>query len=146
MFYFPGKQVLYTVSVNDKEDGSTAGGKLDVANIFVKAEYVEGKDKAAMPQGHQIISGAIAGKNIMESSDCKTCHHATNKLIGPAHTDVAKKYEFTQANVLYLADKILKGGSGVWGQVPMTAHADISQANAEKMARYVLSLDGEKEH
>jgi cytochrome c len=86
------------------------------------------------------------GESLVKASDCKTCHHATNKLIGPAHTDVAKKYEFTQANVLYLADKILKGGSGVWGQVPMTAHADISQANAEKMARYVLSLDGEKEH
>ena len=86
------------------------------------------------------------GESLAKASDCKTCHHLTNKLIGPAHTDVAKKYEFTQANVTYLADKIMKGGSGVWGQVPMTAHADVSQANAEKMARYVLSLDGEKEH
>jgi cytochrome c len=86
------------------------------------------------------------GESLVKASDCKTCHHATNKLIGPAHTEVAKKYEFTQANVTYLADKIIKGGSGVWGQVPMTAHADITKADAEKMARYVLSLDGEKEH
>jgi cytochrome c len=86
------------------------------------------------------------GESLVKASDCKTCHHATNKLIGPAHTDVAKKYEFTQANVTYLADKIIKGGAGVWGQVPMTAHADVPQADAEKMARYVLSLDGEKEH
>jgi cytochrome c len=86
------------------------------------------------------------GESLVKASDCKTCHHATNKLIGPAHTDVAKKYEFTQANVTYLADKIIKGGTGVWGQIPMTAHTDVSQANAEKMARYVLSLDGEKEH
>jgi cytochrome c len=86
------------------------------------------------------------GESLVKASDCKTCHHATNKLIGPAHTEVAKKYEFTQANVTYLADKIIKGGQGVWGQIPMTAHADVSQANAEKMARYVLSLDGEKEH
>jgi cytochrome c len=86
------------------------------------------------------------GESLTKASDCKTCHHLTNKLIGPSHTDVAKKYEFTAANVAYLADKIMKGGSGVWGQVPMTAHSDISQADAEKMARYVLSLDGEKEH
>jgi cytochrome c len=86
------------------------------------------------------------GESLVKASDCKTCHHATNKLIGPAHIEVAKKYEFTQANVTYLADKIIKGGTGVWGQVPMTAHADIAQADAEKMARYVLSLDGEKEH
>lgn len=58
--------------------------------------------------------------------------------------DVAKKYEFTKANVDMLADKIIKGGSGVWGEIPMTAHADLSKADAEKMAMYVLSLDGEK--
>lgn len=86
------------------------------------------------------------GESLVKASDCKTCHHLTNKLIGPSHTDVAKKYDFTAANVTYLADKIIKGGSGVWGQVPMTAHSDISQVDAEKMARYVLSLDGETEH
>jgi len=86
------------------------------------------------------------GEALMKASDCKTCHHPVNKIIGPAHTDVAKKYDFTEANVKMLADKIIKGGTGVWGQIPMTAHPDISQEDAEKMARYVLSLDGEKEH
>lgn len=84
------------------------------------------------------------GQKLVEGSDCKTCHHATNKIIGPSHTEVAKKYEFTKANVTYLADKIVQGGSGVWGEIPMTPHPDISQADAEKMAMYVLSLDGEK--
>jgi cytochrome c len=86
------------------------------------------------------------GEALVKKSDCKTCHHATNKIIGPSHTDVAKKYEFTAANVTMLAGKIINGGAGVWGEVPMTAHVDITQADAEKMARYVLSLDGEKEH
>ena len=94
-----------------------------------------------------VASDAIAqGESLVKASDCKTCHHPTNKIIGPAHIEVAKKYEFTEANVKMLADKIIKGGSGVWGQIPMTAHPDISQADAEKMAKYVLSLDGEKEH
>ena len=84
------------------------------------------------------------GQVLVEASDCKTCHHQTNKIIGPAHVDVAKKYEFTQANVAHLADKIISGGSGVWGEIPMTPHPDISKADAEKMAMYVLSLDGEK--
>ncbi|MFN5169465.1 MAG: c-type cytochrome [Cyclobacteriaceae bacterium] len=86
------------------------------------------------------------GEALVKTSDCKTCHHTVNKIIGPSHTDVAKKYEFTEANVKYLAEKIIKGGSGVWGEVVMTTHPDLSQADAEKMARYVLSLDGEKEH
>jgi cytochrome c len=89
---------------------------------------------------------AIAqGEALVKASDCKTCHHQTNKIIGPAHMDVAKKYDFTEANVKMLANKIITGGSGVWGEVPMTAH-DIPMDQAEKMARYVLSLDGEKEH
>jgi len=84
------------------------------------------------------------GQALTDASDCKTCHHQTNKIIGPSHTDVAKKYEFTQANVTYLAGKIKSGGGGVWGEIPMTPHVDLSQADAEKMAMYVLSLDGEK--
>ena len=93
------------------------------------------------------VDNSIAqGESLVKASDCKTCHHPTNKLIGPAHTDVAKKYDFTEANVKMLAEKVIKGGMGVWGQLPMTAHPDISQADAEKMVRYVLSLDGEKEH
>ncbi len=84
------------------------------------------------------------GKALVDDSDCKTCHHPINKIVGPGHTEVAKKYEFTQANVTYLADKIINGGSGVWGDIPMTAHTDLSKADAEKMAMYVLSLDGEK--
>ncbi|HEU5146671.1 MAG TPA: c-type cytochrome [Chryseosolibacter sp.] len=84
------------------------------------------------------------GQALVDQSDCKTCHHQTNKIIGPAHADVAKKYDFTKANVTYLADKIKNGGSGVWGEIPMTPHPDLSQADAEKMAMYVLSLDNEE--
>ncbi len=101
-------------------------------------------DETAAPVA---ASDAITqGESLVKASDCKTCHHPTNKIIGPSHTDVAKKYDFTQANVTLLANKIISGGSGVYGEIPMTPHPDISLADAEKMARYVLSLDGEKEH
>jgi cytochrome c len=85
------------------------------------------------------------GEILVRASDCKTCHHVTNKIIGPSHTEVAQKYEFTRQNVQMLAKRIIEGSSGVWGEVPMTAHPDLSMEDAEKMARYVLSLDGEKE-
>jgi cytochrome c len=106
-------------------------------------DYGTPKEEATTPVSSDVIA---QGESLVKASDCKTCHHSINKIIGPSHTDVAKKYEFTEANVKLLAEKIIKGGSGVWGQIPMTAHPDISQADAEKMARYVLSLDGEKEH
>jgi cytochrome c len=97
--------------------------------------------EAEKPSSDDLIK---QGQALADASDCKTCHHLTNKIVGPAHTEVAKKYEFTHANVTLLAGKIMKGGSGVWGEIPMTAHPDLSQADAEKMAMYVLSLDGEK--
>lgn len=86
------------------------------------------------------------GKALVDESDCKTCHHPTSKIVGPAHADVAAKYDFTEANVKMLAGKIINGGSGVWGEIKMNEHPDISQSDAENMARYVLSLDGETEH
>jgi cytochrome c len=126
-----GTLMLSTFSCGQKKEKATT------------EDYGTPTDQSAKP----IASDAIAqGESLVKASDCKTCHHTTNKIIGPAHMDVAKKYEFTDANVKLLAGKIIKGGSGVWGQIPMTAHPDISEADAEKMAQYVLSLDGEKEH
>ena len=118
----------------------SCGSKKETKNT---EEYVANESATEAPQAGDAIS---MGESLVKASDCKTCHHAINKIIGPSHTDVAKKYEFNKANVELLAQKIIKGGTGVWGQVPMSPHPDISQADAEKMARYVLSLDGEKEH
>lgn len=126
---------------------TSCGGKQEKAEGD-KDEYGEYETADEGQAGQQAQSSPEdlikQGQALSDASDCKTCHHATNKLIGPPHTDVAKKYEFTQANVTYLADKIKNGGSGVWGEIPMTPHVDLSQADAEKMAMYVLSLDGEK--
>ncbi|GHN02831.1 hypothetical protein WSM22_43200 [Cytophagales bacterium WSM2-2] len=107
------------------------------------AEDYTPTEDATKPEAVDVVA---QGESLVKASDCKTCHHKINKIIGPAHTDVAKKYEFTKANVEYLAGKIIKGSKDVWGPIQMTPHGDISQADAEKMARYVLSLDGEKEH
>lgn len=89
------------------------------------------------------LSGLALGANLIEGSDCKTCHNEGVKTIGPAYLDVAKKYEFTKANVAILADKVIKGGSGVWGNVAMNPHPDLMKEDAEKMVMYILSLDGE---
>lgn len=129
----------YTMtSCGGKQEEKTEA-KEDGYNEYETAEPAQAEQKQETPE--DLIK---QGQALAEASDCKTCHHQTNKIIGPSHTDVAKKYEFTQANVTLLAGKIISGGSGVWGEIPMTPHVDLSQADAEKMAMYVLSLDGEK--
>lgn len=123
---------------------TSCGGKKEKAEKddgYGHYETAEPEKKSAQPSNEELIK---QGQALVDANDCKTCHHPTNKIIGPAHTDVAKKYEFTQANVDLLANKIITGGSGVWGEIPMTPHPGVSQEDAKKMAMYVLSLDGEK--
>jgi len=121
---------------------SCGGAKKEEAKEEKTEEAIE--DETAEPEKASADDLIKQGQALADASDCKTCHHPTNKIVGPSHTDVAKKYEFTKANVSLLAGKIKNGGSGVWGEIPMSPHADLSQGDAEKMAMYVLSLDGEK--
>ena len=80
------------------------------------------------------------GVQLIASNDCLTCHKVDEKLTGPPYRDVANKYENTDANVKMLAEKVIKGGSGNWGTVPMTPHAALSEADAEAMVKYILLL------
>jgi len=77
---------------------------------------------------------------IIENSDCRTCHLIEEKNIGPAWRDVANKYADSANAIEYLSHKIINGGSGVWGQVPMAAHPTMSQDDAETLAKFVLLL------
>lgn len=88
----------------------------------------------------KVVADPIAeGQSLIEGSDCLGCHKVEEKMIGPSYKEVAKKYENTPENVEMLAEKIIKGSSGVWGDVPMPAHG-FSKENAKFMAQYILSL------
>lgn len=78
------------------------------------------------------------GEQLMANSDCNTCHNAQTKIIGPAFVEIAKKYKSGDEEML--AKKVISGGSGNWGTVPMTAHPDLSLADAKEMVKYVLSV------
>jgi cytochrome c len=97
-------------------------------------------DTSATKIGTDNNSGTSAnkGETLMANSDCNTCHNAQSKIIGPALVDIAKKYK--ESDVDMLADKVIKGGSGNWGTVPMTAHADLPLADAKEMVKYILSV------
>ncbi|MCC9165515.1 c-type cytochrome [Pontibacter harenae] len=81
------------------------------------------------------------GEKLIANSDCLSCHKAEGRLVGPGYNEVAEKYELNDQNVDYLAQKIIKGGSGVWGEIPMSPHPDLSKEDANEMAKYILSLN-----
>ena len=87
-----------------------------------------------------LLKNITEGKSLIEGTDCMSCHKTDETLIGPSYLDVAGKYENNPANVDLLAGKIIDGGSGVWGNIPMAAHSGMSKENAKKMVAYILSL------
>jgi|SRR6476659_4693158 len=80
------------------------------------------------------------GLELIGSNDCTTCHAIKEKKIGPAYLDVSKKYEASEAIVDTLVNKVIHGGTGVWGNIPMTAHPNLSREDAKEMIQYILSL------
>ncbi len=83
---------------------------------------------------------AFADLALATAKNCMACHAVDKKLVGPSYKDVAAKYSADKAAVDKLAVKILKGGSGVWGPVPMPANAQVTEADAKKLAAWVMTV------
>ncbi|RCW68173.1 c-type cytochrome [Pseudorhodoferax soli] len=81
-----------------------------------------------------------ADEALAKSKNCMACHSVDKKLVGPAYKDIAAKYKGDGTAVDKLATKIQKGGSGVWGPVPMPANPQVNEADAKKLATWVLGL------
>ena len=82
---------------------------------------------------------ALADMALAQVKNCMACHAVDKKLVGPAYKDIAAKYKGDGAAVDRLAVKIMKGGMGVWGAIPMPANPQVSDAEAKKLAQWVLS-------
>ena len=80
------------------------------------------------------------GLALIAQSDCLTCHKVSEKVTGPAYQEVANRYAGSDTAIKYLVNKIIKGGKGVWGTVPMTPHPLLAEADAQQMVKYILLL------
>lgn len=105
-----------------------------------KAEEKKSEETPAAVDNSMVTSTAGKGKELIAAQDCKTCHQEETKLIGPAYKDVAAKYKATDENIALLAGKVIKGGAGNWGEIPMAPHPAISEADAKEMVKYILSV------
>ena len=82
----------------------------------------------------------LADQALATAKNCMACHAVDKKLVGPAYKDVAAKYAGQKDAVDKLAQKVMKGGAGVWGAVPMPANPQVSEAEAKQLVQWVLSL------
>ena len=84
-------------------------------------------------------SGAFAQADLAKAKNCMACHAVSNKLVGPSYKDVADKYGNQKGAEDKLVQKVMKGGAGAWGPVPMPANPQVSEAEARSLVKWVLA-------
>ena len=83
---------------------------------------------------------ATPGEDLIKKNGCTACHAMDKKVVGPAYQEVAAKYKGDAKAPDKLAEKVKKGGSGVWGQVPMPPNPQVSDPDLKTMITYILAL------
>ena len=86
-----------------------------------------------------LAAPAFANADLAQKKNCMACHAVDKKVIGPAYKDVAAKYAGQADAPAKLAQKVMKGGSGVWGVIPMPANPQVSEAEAKQLVQWILS-------
>ncbi|PWS29476.1 Crp/Fnr family transcriptional regulator [Pedobacter yonginense] len=137
-FWFPNKAIDYQVLISDK------GASINNQRVYISNTYTEGMDLAGAQLGHQQAAQTLIGKTLMLKSDCSTCHKISTTSIGPAFEKVSSKYQGDPNAVDYLANKVLKGSSGVWGEIPMPAHPAMKEAEVKKITEWIMTLSNKE--
>ena len=140
-FYFPNSSVDYRLTVSDREDGRRADG--DAAHVTL--DYIPaGMTPTELASSRELPLDASLRHTralaIIAKSDCNACHTLDRKLVGPAFRDVATRSAGQAGALVRIAQKIVTGGSGIYGDVAMPAHPSLTPAQATALAQYVLSL------
>lgn len=148
-FYFPDSAVRYSVNVSDKEDGSLADKGINPSQVFFSIDYVssQGLDFGfeSMSETHGIEANPVPiAVQLLNQSDCKSCHVMDKTAIGPGYLEIAEKYKNDNKAISRLVGKILNGGSGVWGPMEMPPHPTMSENDATKIVTYILNLNKEQ--
>ncbi|REA64427.1 PKD domain-containing protein [Dyadobacter luteus] len=143
-FFFPGNSIQYQVSVSDKEDGSLANKKISPSQVSVSTNYLsEGFNLTKIAQKQLSVDASAqfaTAISLINNGDCKACHATNEKMLGPSFKAVASKYKGDPTAMAALSDKILKGGSGVWGDAFMPAHPTMAESDVKGIVKYIMSL------
>ena len=145
-FYWDDASIDYEVRVSDTEDGSLENGNIDPASVTLTIDYLERGADLVMPAlGHQAMmdaSRSLLGKTLVENSDCSACHQLEEASVGPSYVAISERYRDDATAPEVLAQKVIEGGSGVWGDLAMAPHPQLALDEAQKMMEYILEANG----
>lgn len=145
-FYTPEKPVPFRIAVRDFEDGSSYPDDVDNGEY----EWIEGAapnrtfieaSLVASPTQEKLVDAP--GLALMRKTDCLNCHAKNQKIVGPSFLEIANKYRDQPHQVSLSAERVIKGSSGVWGQVGMLPHSQLSETDVLKMVEYIFSLNAD---
>lgn len=132
-FFTPGAPLRYRVSVTDAEDGDS---KLDEEmmdpRVFVNGHWSRGDGRESIGE---------PGLALMKQSDCFNCHGIETRIVGPPLLEVANKYRGQSGAMAATVERVIKGSTGVWGQVPMLPHEALTTDQVQLMVRWVYGLE-----
>jgi cytochrome c len=143
-FWFPGQAIDYTITVTDPEDGSTQAREIPREDVAINFDYApEGYDPIEVMQNHRATDtwiGFSKGKALIDAGDCRACHLPDQKSVGPSYLDIAKRYKNDREGQAIIANKIITGGTGVWGEHAMSAHPQLTMDQTTLMVEYIVGL------
>lgn len=114
---------------------------LGLLNVGLRLYFTD-SSKPAVASAESAVQATteLAGKRLVNGSDCMRCHGVERNFVGPAFQEIAQRYRDREDVQTYLARKIREGSVGEWGRTLMPRHPQITQAQAEEMAQWIISL------
>ncbi|WP_273568596.1 c-type cytochrome [Maribacter halichondriae] len=132
-----GTLIPFEIGVKDKEDGYTEYEEISPNKVILTVQYLSDGEKASKDLNAD-FNRTIETLSFMGTLDCFTCHKAKEKLIGPSFAEIAERYGNHTESVEPIAQKILRGAQGTWGDQIMPAHLNITQEEANQMVSWIL--------
>lgn len=128
--------IPYSIDIKDVEDGYSAYDEIANQEVIMLTKYLEGP--SMMNEYLEHIDNDLKPLFAMSKSTCLTCHAATTKLIGPSFDLIAQKYQKKKNARIYLIDKVIQGGSGIWGEVIMPTHPNLNNQETGELIDWIL--------
>jgi len=133
----PGSQVHYSVDVSDKEDGDSKYDEINAKEVLFEVKYFSDESKLST-ELNKAVQNDPPGLAAMRVSNCFNCHSFDSKVIGPSFNDINKKYKSTADNMALLEKSIREGSSGIWGNVKMPTHPELSNEQIHNMVKWMM--------
>jgi len=135
--FAPGAQVHYSVTVSDQEDGDSKYDEINQKEVLLEVKYFSDESKLSAELS-KAVQNDPPGLAAIRTSNCFNCHSFNSKGIGPSFSDINKKYKPVAADMALLGKRIHEGSSGVWGDVKMPSHPELSNEQIQNIVKWIM--------